>query len=70
MSLHYLVKYERQETGDNLKYVLRLMINHKIVQPSISIMMGYFIINISFDNLLVKEFLKSVKVVKLRYLFN
>jgi len=70
MSLHYLVKYERQETGDNLKYVLRLMINHEIVQPSISIMMGYFIINISFDNLLVKEFLKSVKVVKLRYLFN
>ena len=56
MSLHYLVKYERQKTGDNLKYVLRLMINHKIVQPRISIIMGYFIINILFDNLLVNFF--------------
>jgi len=28
MSLHYLVKYECQKTGANLKYVLRLMINH------------------------------------------
>jgi len=35
MSLHYLVKYECQKTGSNLKYALRLMINHKIAQPSI-----------------------------------
>ena len=31
VSLHYLVKYERQKTGGSLKYVLRLMINHKVV---------------------------------------
>jgi len=32
MSLHYLVKYECQKTGSNLKYALRLMINHKIAR--------------------------------------
>ena len=31
MLLHYLVKYECQKTGDNLKYALQLMINHKVV---------------------------------------
>ena len=31
MSLHYLVKYECQKTGCNQKYVLWLMINHKVV---------------------------------------
>jgi len=30
-SLHYFVKYECQKTGSNLKDVLRLMINHKVV---------------------------------------
>jgi len=35
MSLHYLVKYECQRTGGNLKYALWLMINHKIAHPSI-----------------------------------
>jgi len=34
-SLHYLVKYECQKTGGNLQYVLWLMINHKVAQPSI-----------------------------------
>jgi len=29
MSQHYHVKYECQKTGGNLKYVLRLLINHK-----------------------------------------
>jgi len=30
MSLHYLVKYEYQKNGVNLKNVLKLMINHKV----------------------------------------
>jgi len=45
MLLQYLAKYECQKTGGNLKYVLRLMINHKVVQTSIQVMMGYFITN-------------------------
>jgi len=48
MSLH-LVKYECQKTGGNLKYVWRLMmINHKVAQSSIEVVMGYFIANLSF----------------------
>jgi len=35
MSLHYLVKYECQKTGGNLKYVLWLVIKRKIAPPSI-----------------------------------
>ena len=31
MSLHYLVKYECRKYGIILKYVLQLMINHKVV---------------------------------------
>jgi len=31
MSLHYLVKYECQKNGIILKYVLQLMMNHKVV---------------------------------------
>ena len=31
MSLHYLVKYERQKNGIILKYILQLMMNHKVV---------------------------------------
>jgi len=31
MSLHYLVKYECQKNGIIVKYVLQLMMNHKIV---------------------------------------
>ena len=54
MSLHYLVKYECQKTGGNLKYVLWLMVNDKVVQPSICVM-SYFATNLSL-NLLVKEF--------------
>jgi len=38
MSLHYLVKCEFQKTGINLKYVLWLMINYKVPQPSILVM--------------------------------
>jgi len=44
-----------QKTAGNLKYVLGLMINHKVVQPSIQVVMGYFITNLSL-NLLVKPF--------------
>jgi len=58
MSLHYLVKYECQKTSGNLKYVLWLMINYEIAQPSIQVVMSCFIINLSF-NLLVKIFFKS-----------
>jgi len=61
MSLHYLVKYECQKTGGNLKSVLLLMINHKVAEPSIKVLMGYFIKSLSF-NLTVKEFLKSVNI--------
>jgi len=53
MSLHYL---ECQKTGLDLKYVLSLMINHKIAQLSILVVMNYFVTNLQF-NLLVKEFL-------------
>ena len=35
VAIYYLVKYECQKTGRNLKYALWLMINHKIAQPSI-----------------------------------
>jgi len=31
MSLHYLVKYECQKNGIILKYILKLMMNHKVV---------------------------------------
>jgi len=31
MSLHYLVKYEFRKNGIILKYVLQLMMNHKVV---------------------------------------
>jgi len=61
MSLHYVVKYECQKTGGNLKYVLWLMINHKVAQPSTEVVMGYFITNSSFI-VQVKEFLKSVNI--------
>ena len=44
-----------QKTAGNLKYALGLMINHKIVQPSIQVVMGYFITNLSL-NLLLKQF--------------
>ena len=37
------------------------MINHKIAQPSIKVVISCFIINLSF-NLLVKEFFKSVNI--------
>jgi len=43
-SLHYLVKYECRQwnmNGSNLKYVLWLMINHKVLQPSIYVLTGY-----------------------------
>jgi len=63
MSLHYLVKYEYQKNGSNLKYVLILMINDKVVQLSILVVMRYFISNLSF-NLLVKEFLKSMNLLQ------
>jgi len=43
MSLHYHVKYECQKTGVDLKYVLSLMINHKIAQLSILVVMNYFV---------------------------
>jgi len=56
MSLHYHVKYECQKTGVDLKYVLSLMINHKIAQLSILVVMNYFVTNLQF-NLHVKEFL-------------
>jgi len=56
MSLHYHVKYECQKTSVDLKYVLSLMINHKIAQLSILVVMNYFVTNLQF-NLLVKEFL-------------
>jgi len=36
MSILYLVKYECQKTGGNLKYVLRLMTNHKVVKKHLS----------------------------------
>jgi len=52
---------ELECSSDNLKYVLWLMMNHKVAQLSIYIMMGYIITNLSF-NLLVKEFLKSVNI--------
>jgi len=55
MLLHYLVKNECQKTGGNLKYVLWLMINHKVAQPNIYVVMGYFVTNFSV-NLLVKQF--------------
>jgi len=55
--LHYLVKYECQKTGGNLKYVLWLMMNHKIAQPCISDVTGHFITNLSF-NLLAKNIYK------------
>ena len=31
VSLHYLVKYECQKNGIILKYILQLMMNHKVV---------------------------------------
>ena len=31
MSLHYFVKYECHNIDGNLKYILQLMINHKVV---------------------------------------
>jgi len=46
-----------QKTGGNLKYVLWLMVNDKVVQPSILGVVSYFTTHLSL-NLLVKEFLK------------
>jgi len=50
-----------QKTDNNLKYVFRLMTNHEIAQPSIYVVISYFITNLSF-NLLVKKKFKSANI--------
>ena len=47
------------ENGIILKYLLQLMMNHKVVWPRISGVMSYFTTHLSFT-LLVKEFLTLV----------
>jgi len=50
-----------QKNGIILKYVLQLMVNHKVVQPRILGAMSYFTAHLSFT-LLVKEFLRLVNI--------
>jgi len=50
-----------QKNGIILKYVLQLMMNHKVVEPRISGAMSYFTTHFSFT-LLAKEFLKLVNI--------
>ena len=61
MSLHYLVKYECQETGDFLKIFIE--INDKSQDSTAKHLSfdRFFTTNLSFS-LLVKEFLKSANI--------
>ena len=69
MLLHYLVKYECRKTGGNLKYVLWLMMNHKIAQPCISDVTGHFVTNLSF-NLLAKTYIRCDGAYKREFVAN
>jgi len=50
-----------QKNGIILKYVLQLMMNHKVVLPRILGAMSHFTTHLSFTQL-VKEFLRLVNI--------